>query len=95
MPLTSDEYDEMVEKGRSEKNFDGGTLNLHDKLAQIMTSSPTYLSSTPAERVAQIAMYVNQADKVGRDRLYTENDDFRNRMTAWDTEKNGLKISSK
>lgn len=95
MPLTSQEYSEMVQKGRSEKNFDGGTLNLHDKLAQVMKSSPTYLSSTPAERVAQVSLYATQADKIGRDRLYTENEDFRNRMTAWDTEKNGLKTSTK
>ncbi len=90
MPLTSMEYSEMVQKGRAEKNFDGGALNLHDKLSQVM-QSPTYMSSTPAERSAMVSLYATQADKFGRDRLFTENQDFRERMIAWNTEKNSLK----
>jgi hypothetical protein len=90
LPLTSQEYSEMVQKGRAEPNFDGGTLNLHDKLAQVM-QSPTYMDSTPAERASMVSLYATQADKIGRDRLYTENDDFRQRMTAWAAQKNGIK----
>jgi hypothetical protein len=92
LPLTSQEYSEMVQKGRAEPNFDGGTLNLHDKLSQVM-QSPTYYDSTPAERSAMVSLYATQADKFGRERLYNENDSFRERLTQWASEKNGLKVN--
>lgn len=86
MALSSDEYSSMVQKARSEPNFDGGTLNLHDKLAQLM-QTPTYQQSTPAERVAFVTKYANTADQIGRNRLYKEDEDFRQRITQWADEK--------
>ncbi len=90
MQLTSQEYSEMVQKGRNEPVFDGNTLNLHDKLRQIM-GTPMYMNSTPAGRSATLALYANKADQIGRVRLFKENEDFRNRMIQWDMEKNALK----
>ena len=89
MPLTSQEYSEMVQKGRREPVFDGDTLNLHDKLAQVM-QSPTYQSSSPAERVAFLSLYANKADQIGRDRLYQDNEEFRQRLTAASEHKNAI-----
>ena len=91
MPLTSQEYSEMVQKGRAEPNFDGNTLNLHDKLSQVMQSA-TYRASSPAERVAIVGLYANKADQFGRDRLYNENTDYRNRLEAYTTRQNAIKF---
>ena len=82
----------MVQKGRAEPSFDGGTLNLHDKLAQVI-QSPTYQAMTPAERTATLGLYANKADQIGRDRLFKENDEFRNRLVAWATQKNAIKFN--
>lgn len=79
MPLTSMEYSELVQKSRAEKNFDGGTLNLHDKIAQTI-KGPTYQGSTPAERADQIENLAITADKIGRNRLVFENDEVRARL---------------
>ena len=45
MTQTSQEYGELVQKSRAEPVFDNNTLNLHDKLAQVMghSDSPTAL----------------------------------------------------
>jgi hypothetical protein len=93
MPLTSQEYGELVEKSRSDKIFDNGTLNLHDKLAEIM-QTPTYQNSTPAERSAFIAKYANTADAIGRARLYKENSDFRERLTAYADSKTAIRTGN-
>jgi hypothetical protein len=92
MPLTSQEYSEMVQKGRAEPNFDGGTLNLRQKLAQVIQSS-VYQEATPAERVAMVSKYASKADQIGRDRLFNENDGFRDRLVAWAAQKNAIKFN--
>ena len=86
MPLTSQEYGELVQKSRSDKIFDNNTLNLHDALAKVM-ATPTYQNSTPAEKAAFITKYANTADQIGRNKLYAENQDFRERITAWADQK--------
>ncbi len=86
MPLTSQEYGELVQKSRADPVFDGNTLNLHDKLAQII-QTPTYINSTPAEKAAFITKYASTADQIGRNKLYADNQDFRERITAWADQK--------
>jgi len=81
MQLTSNEYSDMVQYARHDPVFDNGTLNLHDKLAQIM-QTPTYQQSTPAERIDQIKIYANAADAYGLKQLYQQDSDFRERLIA-------------
>lgn len=92
MELTPSEYHDYVEDSRSQPVFDNGTLNLHDKLEQVMRS-PVYMESTPAERVELIKFYQHQADKAGAALLWQDRQDFRERMTAWTAEMARIKFN--
>ena len=81
MRLTSNEYSDAVRYGRHDQIFEDGTMNLHDKLAQVM-KTPTYMESTPAERIDQIKQYTNYADQIGYKTLYDNDKDFRDRLIA-------------
>ncbi|MDE2469635.1 MAG: hypothetical protein KGL35_13075, partial [Bradyrhizobium sp.] len=92
MRLTPQEYYEYTKFSRSDPIFDGGKLNFHDKLEQTINSS-LYQAATPAERVVLLEQIQNQADKIGRARLFKEDPDFRERMLEWTAEKNRLKYN--
>lgn len=92
MRLTPQEYYEYTKFSRNDPIFDGGKLNFHDKLEQTINSS-LYQGSTPAERVVLLEQIQNQADKIGRARLFKEDPDFRERMLEWTAEKNRLKYN--
>ncbi len=92
MRLTPNEYYEYTKYARHDRIFDGGKLNFHDKLQQVINSS-LYQASTPAERVVLLEQIKNQADKIGRARLFKEDPDFRERMLEWTAEKNQLKYN--
>ena len=91
MQLTPSEYHDYVEDARRFPVFDNDTLNLHDKLAQVMRS-PVYLESTPAERVEIVKTYQHMADKLGAAHLWEDRADFRERMQAWTTQMSRLKF---
>ncbi len=92
MRLTPQEYYEYVKFARNEPIFDGGKLNFHDKLAQVI-STPLYQAATPAERVVMLEQVQNQADRIGRQKLFDEDPEFRERMLEWTAEKNRLKYN--
>jgi len=89
LPLTSQEYSELVQKSRAEP-VPGWGLNLHDKLAQVMQTG-LYQGATAPERAAIISQYQEDADRAGRARLYNENDDFKQRLIAWAADKNRIR----
>jgi len=92
MRLTPREYNEYVRMSRSDPVFDGGKTTFRDKLAQTI-ASPVYQQATPAQRAVFLENVQNQADKIGRARLFKEDPDFAERMTAWTAEKNRLKFN--
>lgn len=92
MKLTPEEYNDFVRLARSEPIFDGGKLTFRQKLEARIASS-TYQQATPAARAVMLETIQNLADKIGRERLYQENSDFRTRMLAWTADKNRLKYN--
>jgi hypothetical protein len=92
MRLTADEYNDYVVKSRQDPVFNNGTTTFHDKLQQTI-ASPVYQAATPASRAVLLENVQNQADRIGRDRLFKDNTDFAERMTAWTAEKNRLKFN--
>ena len=53
-------------------------------------AKPGYQTATPPERKERLEAIQNAADKIGRERLYNENLEFRERMTEWQAQKNSL-----
>jgi hypothetical protein len=92
MRLTPFEYSEYVRMSRSDPVFNNGTTTFHDKLAQTI-ASPVYQQATPAQRIGLLEHIQNQADQIGRNRLFKEDPDFAERMTAWTAEANRLKFN--
>jgi len=92
MRLTPQEYNEYVRMSRADPVFNNGTVTFRDKLAQTITS-PTYQAATPAQRAVFLENVQNQADRIGRERLFKEDPDFAERMTVWTAEKNRLKFN--
>lgn len=92
MRLTPQEYNDYVRMSRADPVFNNGTMTFRDKLSQTI-ASPTYQAATPAERHDLLQNVQNQADRIGRERLFKENPDFAERMTAWTAEKNRLKFN--
>lgn len=92
MRLTPSEYYDYVQMARHDPIFKGGTLTFRDMLKQTI-ASPTYQQATPAQRAVFIENVQNQADKIGRERLFKENPDFAERMTAWTAQANQQKFN--
>jgi hypothetical protein len=92
MRLTASEYNDYVRMSRSDPIFDGGKLTFREKLEQTI-ASPVYQAATPAQRHDILQYVQNQADRIGRERLFKENPDFAERMTAWTAERNRLKFN--
>ena len=88
LPLTSQEYGELVQKSRAEP-IPGWGMNLHDKLGEVMQSA-LYQGASAPERAGIIAHYQEDADRAGRTRLFNENDDFKQRLIAWAADKNRI-----
>jgi len=92
MRLTPAEYYDYVRMSRADPIFNGGTMTFRQKLEQTI-KSPTYQAATPAERTVFLENVQNQADKIGRERLFKENPDFAERMTAWTAKANQQKFN--
>ncbi len=92
MRLTPNEYYEYTKLSRDTPIFDDGTLNFHDKLSQLI-GTKLYQASTPAERVILLEHVQNQADEIGRQLLFKQDPEFRERMLEWTAEKNQLKYN--
>lgn len=92
MRLTPSEYYDYVRMSRSEPIFQGGTLTFRDMLGKTI-ASPVYQQATPAQRAVFLENVQNQADKIGRERLFKENEDFAQRMTAWTAQANQQKFN--
>jgi len=92
MRLTPQEYYEYTKFSRNDPIFDGGKLNFHDKLEKTINSS-LYQASTPAERVVLLEQIQNQADKIGRARMFKEDPGFRERMVEWTAEVSRMKYN--
>lgn len=92
MRLTPSEYYDYVQMSRHDPIFNGGTTTFPDKLRQTI-ASPVYQAGTPAQRAVFLENVQNQADKIGRARLFKENPDFAERMTAWTAQANQQKFN--
>ena len=92
MRLTPQEYNDYVRMSRSDPVFNNGTMTFREKLAQTI-ASPVYQQGTPAQRAVFIENVQNQADRIGCEKLFKDNTDFAERMTAWTAEKNRLKFN--
>jgi hypothetical protein len=93
MRLTPSEYYDYVTMSRRDPIFDGNTKTFHQKLADTI-ATPVYQQATPATRAVMLEAVQNQADKIGRQRLFNENSDFAERMQAWTAEANRLKYGN-
>jgi hypothetical protein len=92
MHLTPREYNEYVRFARAEPVFNNGTMTFRDRLAQVV-ASPVYQAATPATREVLLQQVQHQADRIGAMRLFKEDPDFAERMTAWTAERNRLKFN--
>lgn len=92
MRLTPREYNEYVRMSRADPVFNNSTVTFREKLAETI-ASPIYQQAMPAVRHDLLQYVQNQADKIGRERLFKEDTDFAERMTAWTAEKNRLKFN--
>jgi hypothetical protein len=92
MRLTPREYYEYTKLSRGSPIFDGGKLTFHDKLEQTINGS-LYQASTPAERVVLLEHVQNAADKIGRELLFKQDPEFRERMLEWTAEVNQRKYN--
>ena len=92
MRLTPQEYNDYVRMSRADPIAGFGGLTFREQLAKTM-ALPVYQSGTPALKVELLAQVQRQADLNGRARLFHENPDFAERMTAWTAEKNRLKFN--
>jgi hypothetical protein len=92
MRLTPSEYYDYVTMSRKDPIFDNGTKTFRDKLNE-MIASPVYQGLTPPDRAVHIENIQNQADKIGRERLFKENPDFAERLVAWTAQANRQKFN--
>lgn len=92
MRLTPAEYNDYVIKSRSDPIFDGGKLNFREKLEKTI-ATPVYQNASPAARAELLGVIMRQADAIGRQRLFQDNHDFAERMTAWTAEASGKKYN--
>lgn len=92
MKLTAEEYSDYVRMSRAEPVFNNGKQTFRERLEQTI-ASPAYQSATPANRVEFIKNIQHNADKLGAQKLWNENDDFRERMTEWTAEMNRQKYN--
>lgn len=90
--LTPSEYNDLVQKSRSDPVFDNGTLNFREKLEQTI-NSPLYQTATPPARAEYLGAVQRSADKMGRANLYKDNDDFRERLIEAQSDKNRQKFN--
>lgn len=93
MRLTPREYDRYVTMSRHDPIFNNGTMTFREKLADLI-QSPLYQGASPAERAVYLEHVQNQADRIGRTRLFQEDPEFAERMTQWTAQKNRLKYGA-
>ncbi|MDE2096976.1 MAG: hypothetical protein KGL39_07005, partial [Patescibacteria group bacterium] len=92
MRLTPQEYYEYVRNARATPIFNGGTQTFRERLSQLI-ASPVYQEATPPERANMFTRIQHEADQAGRKMLWDNNESFRERMMAWQAEKNRLKFN--
>ncbi|HEV2178328.1 MAG TPA: hypothetical protein VGU20_31025 [Stellaceae bacterium] len=92
MRLTPQEYYEYVRNARATPIFNGGTQTFRERLSQLI-ASPVYQEATPPERANMFTRIQHEADRAGRKMLWDNNESFRERMMAWQAEKNRLKFN--
>lgn len=92
MRLTPEEYYDYVRFSRSDPVFDNGTQTFRERLEQTM-NLPVYKAATPPMQVELLGQIARDADRLGAVKLYHENTDFRERMTAWTAEMNRQKFN--
>lgn len=92
MRLTPEEYNDYTRMSRSDPVFNGGKQTFRERLEQTINST-TYQGATPAERTEYLKNVQHNADKLGAQALWNNNQDFRERMTEWTAEMNRLKYN--
>jgi hypothetical protein len=92
MRLTPEEYYDYVRYSRADPVFNNGTQTLRERMQQTM-NLPVYKAMSPPERVELLGQLARDADRIGAAKLYRENTDFRDRMTAWTAEMNRQKLN--
>lgn len=92
MRLTPEEYYDYVRFSRADPVFNQGTQTFRERLQETM-NMPAYKAASPPQRVEMLGAVERSADQLGAIKLYHENTDFRERMTAWTAEANRLKLN--
>ena len=82
LQLSPQEYAELVKIGRTMPLFDSGTMTLHDKLLDVMTSD-TYQMLPPIGKAEQIRYYQTQADNAARAMLPEYDPKFAQKIEDW------------
>jgi hypothetical protein len=82
MKLTPEEYNDYTRMARAEPIFNGGKQTFRERLEQTINTA-TYQKASPATRSDMLKQIQHNADQLGAERLWKENDDFRERMTQW------------
>lgn len=90
LQLSPQEYARLVQIGRAQPIFDGGTMTLHDKLLEVMSSS-TYLSLPPIGKAEQIRYYQTKADDAARQMLPAYDPKFAQKLEDWRIRKDRLR----
>jgi hypothetical protein len=92
MQLTPAEYNEYTSMSRSDPVKEFGGLSFKDRLEQKI-NTPVYQQASPAARSAFLEQIKNQADRNGRERLFSENKEFAQRLMDWTAEANRKKFN--
>jgi hypothetical protein len=82
MPLTAREYSKFVDIARGQPIFEGGTVNYHDRLLDLIDSD-VYKEATPLTRVELMKQVQQQADQLGRIELENQDAAYAERLANW------------